>query len=74
MADPKTHEELIEILEELDLSAADYVRENSIELYNEDKCSQLDGCFLWKNTPQGLKYWSNLDKKVKNYKQSNKED
>ena len=74
MADPKTHEELIEILEELDLSAADYVRENSIELYNEDKCSQLGGCFLWRNTPQGLEYWNNLDKKVKNYKQSNKED
>lgn len=53
---------LIERVREIDWHAAKFLEDNCSH-FNE-QTSELIGCFIWKETPQGHDYWEDLSKKL----------
>lgn len=53
---------LIERVREIDWYAAKFLEDNCSK-FDEDSTHLIE-CFIWKNTPQGHSYWSELSKKL----------
>lgn len=51
---------LIERVRKIDPEAAEYLSGPAREVESFNPWGEIDGLFLWKNTPQGPKYWRAL--------------
>jgi hypothetical protein len=55
---------LLEEVDKIDLSAGRYLRTKARELSSFEEFGRVTGCFLWRDSPQGKDYWSNINYKV----------
>ncbi len=57
----KAYRELCDRVAELDKAAAKYLRGAAKKLSTFIYCGSLPGCFIWRDTPQGALYWTDLN-------------
>jgi hypothetical protein len=62
--DRKTYVDLCRRVAKIDKDAAQYLITSARELPIFVLSDDLSSCFLWIDTPQGHRYWSNLYKKL----------
>jgi hypothetical protein len=63
--DIQNYYNLIGKVADIDIQAALYLRNEAIHLAPFDYCGGLQGCFVWCDTPQGSKYWGEVDNIIK---------
>lgn len=63
---------LCDKVEKLDPAAARYMRDPATQLKEDFSYKgDLMACFIWGETPQGHAYWSQLQDRVRNEKETN---
>ena len=55
------YEQLIKDVREVDEDAADYLDRDALMLPSFLYSNRISECFLWSTTPQGHRYWEDLD-------------
>lgn len=58
------YEKLIARVECVDVDAAKYLQNEATKLPMFKPDERLSACFTWSKTPQGFKYWDDIDDKI----------
>ena len=56
---------LLKKVDKIDLSAGRYMRTKARKLCCFDESGDLNGCFIFSDTPQGFDYWCGINAKIK---------